>query len=215
MARTPGPAQLPEGCTAKVDSSVLLHRRAAEGKAAQNDIQGLLMRINFGCGRRVLDGFCNIDATINPDAPRPPEIVHAVEFDRDGEVINPVELEDGCAEYLQAFHVIEHVYAWEAKSLVLEWMRLLKPGGKLVLELPNLECAARNLLAGMSDQMCMWPFYGDPGHKDPYMCHRWAYTPETIKALLSECGLIKIKVLPPQTHGKRANRDMRVEAFRI
>lgn len=170
------------------------------------------MRINFGCGRQVLDGFYNVDAAVNPRAPRPPELVHAVEFTPEGEVANPLPLPDACADELHAMHVLEHVYAWEALALVLEWKRLLKVGGLLVLELPNLTWAARHVLDGRDDQMAMWPLYGDPQHKDPFMCHRWAYTRESCAALLTRAGFWQIQQLDPVTHGARRDRDMRVEA---
>lgn len=171
------------------------------------------MKINFGCGRQVLQGYYNIDAVRNPHARRTPEMLHAVRFN-DGEVENPIPLQDGCADELFAGHVIEHVYRWEANALVNEWKRLLRQGGKLILELPNIEAAAKNLLSGRDDQMVMWPLYGDPSHRDPYMCHRWGYKPSTIRALLQECGMSDITILPPQTHGAKHDRDMRVESIK-
>lgn len=157
------------------------------------------MKLNLGCGKKILPGFVNVDVQ-----PRP-----GVDVVAD---VRSVPLPDGCASEVHAYHVIEHFYLWEVGDVLTEWKRLLDKGGRLVLELPNLEAAARNLLAGMNDQMVMWPLYGDPGHRDPFMCHRWGYTPATLSALLAEHGFDKITVLPPQTHGQRANRDMRVEA---
>lgn len=170
------------------------------------------MKINFGAGRRVLDGFYNVDAIHNRHAPRAPELIHAVEFTPDGSVRNPLPLADSCADLLQAMHVIEHVYAWEAPALLREWRRLLRPGGLLVLELPNIEAAARNLLAGKPEQMWLWPMTGDPSHRDPFMMHKHCYTPKSIQALVANCGFDDIKFLLPQTHGPRPDRDMRVEA---
>lgn len=163
------------------------------------------MKINIGCGPMVLDGWTNCDIQVSPKAPRPPEILCDVKS---------IPLEDECADVVMALHLLEHFYQWEAPAVVQEWRRLLKPGGKLILELPNLEAACRNLLKGMKDQMSMWPLYGDPGHKDPYMCHRWGYTPKTVTRFLKQQGFKKIQILKPQTHGRRANRDMRVEAIR-
>lgn len=170
------------------------------------------MRINFWCGRQVLDGFFNVDAVLHPKAPRSPELLHAITFNADGTVANPLPLSDGCADELQAMHAIEHVFEWEAPYLLAEWHRLLAPGGTLVLELPNIELAARNLLAGRDKQWTMFPFYGDGSHRDPYMTHRYGYTSATIKALVAAAGFIKVQVLPPRTHGARVDRDMRVEA---
>lgn len=172
------------------------------------------MKINFGCGRRVMDGFFNIDAIRHEQAPRDAELIHAIRFDADGAVSNPLPLDDGCADEVHALHVIEHVHAWEAPHLLAEWRRLLKPGGRLILELPSIELAARNLLAGMPDQMNMWPFYGDPGPKCPFNCHRWGYTAKSIKALVAAGGFVNIVQPPPVTHGARVNRDMRLEAVK-
>jgi len=163
------------------------------------------VKINIGCGPMVLDGWTNCDIQVSPKAPRPPEILCDVKS---------IPLEDECADVVMALHLLEHFYQWEAPAVVQEWRRLLKPGGKLILELPNLEAACRNLLKGMKDQMSMWPLYGDPGHKDPYMCPRWGYTPKTVTRFLKQQGFKKIQILKPQTHGRRANRDMRVEAIR-
>lgn len=168
------------------------------------------MKINYACGRMVMPGFFNVDAVANPKAPRPPDLIHAITFDKSGAVASPIPLANGCADELHAYHILEHVYAWEAPALVAEWARLLKPGGLLVLELPNLLAGARNLLDGKGDQMSMWPLYGDPQHKDPFMCHRWGYSPETAAALL--VGFKDIRHLPPQTHSARTDRDMRLEA---
>ena len=101
------------------------------------------MKINYGCGRRVLNGWTNVDAVVNPRAPRAPEVLHALTFNDEGWIIEPTPLPNDCADELMAAHVIEHFAEWQAPFVMLEWKRLLKPGGKLVLELPNIEAAAR------------------------------------------------------------------------
>jgi predicted SAM-dependent methyltransferase len=174
--------------------------------------QGEDVKINFACGKQTWDGFYCIDAVRHSKATREPDLLHVLKFDGVA-LVNPVPLPDRCADELHSYHFLEHVYAWEAPALVAEWARLLKSRGRLILELPDLEKACRNLLAGMKDQMSMWPLYGDPGHRDVYMTHRWGWTPETVKKLLSN-HFHSIKVLPPVTHGAKVNRDMRVEAIR-
>lgn len=172
---------------------------------------GSFVKIDFASGKHRVPGYFCIDAVEHPNASKPLDMLHAIKFT--GTVLsNPLPLPDACADEVRSCHFLEHVYAWEAPALVAEWRRLLKVGGRLVLELPNIELAAKNLLAGSTDQMSMWGFYGDPGWRDPYMCHRWGYTPETVKALL--VGFVRIKVMAPQTHGAKVQRDMRVEAIR-
>jgi predicted SAM-dependent methyltransferase len=175
--------------------------------------KGADVRINVGCGKQTWEGFYCIDAVRHPKASRDPDLIH--EFHFDGELlVNPVPLPDGCADEVHNFHFIEHVTRWQSPAIIAEFRRLLKIDGRLIMELPNLEAACRNLLAGMNDQMSMWPIYGDWNHKDEFMLHRHGYTPKTVRVLLEENGFTKVKILAPQTHGARANRDMRVEAIR-
>lgn len=170
------------------------------------------MKIDFACGKHTRPGYFCIDAVQHPKATRDLDLLYVAEFDQHGGLKEKIPLEDGCAAELQAMHFIEHVFRYQAPALLSEWKRLLQPGGRLILELPNIELACRNLLAGMDDQMSMWPLYGDWSHKDPYMMHKHGYTPRTIQALLHEAGFRNPVMLAPQTHGAKMGRDMRVEA---
>lgn len=172
------------------------------------------MKINIGCGKQTWPDFYCVDAVRHPRATRAPDALFAFSFDKDGNLLERLPLGDSCAAEVHNYHFIEHVHEWEAPAVVAEFYRLLKNGGNLYMELPNLEHACRNLLKGKPDQWCMWPLYGDGTHKDPYMCHKYGYTPKTIKRLLGNAGFRGIKILPPQTHGRKANRDMRVEAVK-
>jgi predicted SAM-dependent methyltransferase len=168
------------------------------------------MKINFACGKQTWDGWYCIDAAQHPKATREVDLLHAFRFD--GETLaNKLHIDDGVASEVHSYHFIEHVYQWEAPAVINEFKRLLRPGGRLVLELPNIELACKHLLKGSTDQYSMWPLYGDPGTRDVYMCHRWGYTRDTISKLLKFCGMREIVTMNPKTHGARKNRDMRVE----
>lgn len=170
------------------------------------------MKINFGCGKRVKEGWLNVDAVSREDAA--PDLIYKMEFDALGILVHKMPLGDACATDLMALHVIEHFHPWETWAVLGEWRRVLQHGGRLIIELPNIELAARNLLEGTPDQLSMWAFYGDGSHRDPYMMHKTGFTPRTITNILAARGFTNIEVLPPRTHMKRLDRDMRIEAVK-
>jgi len=168
------------------------------------------VRIHVGCGKRVLDGWTNVDVQHLSGAPRAPEIISDV---------RTIPLPDGCADELMAIHLWEHFVRWECEAVIGEWRRLLKPGGLLVLELPDLLKCARNLLelAGKGgkplQQMAMWGIFGDDTLKDHYMTHRWGWWPASLREFLAANGFHKVVEATPQWHpAGRERRDMRIEA---
>lgn len=170
------------------------------------------MKLNVGCGKRVIDGWMNCDIVRDPEAPRDPEILCDAK---------KIPLEDECATVLQAIHVFEHFYRWQVPEVLKEWHRLLKPGGHLILELPNLVKACQNYLEGRKkggkdpDQLARWGIYGDPRTGNPYMCHPWGYSPEELIEILNESGFAGAVELPTQFHpAGRFHRDMRIEAWK-
>lgn len=163
------------------------------------------MRLHIGCGKKYLEGFTNTDVQAIPGARAPDVLCDAASL----------PFADGSADELMAIHVFEHFFIFEARKRVLpEWRRVLKPGGKLVLEMPDVVKSAKNLIAGMGDQWSMWGLYGNQTLEDPYMAHRWGWCFKTIKPELENAGFVSVVERKPQWHGGRENRDFRVEAFK-
>ena len=158
------------------------------------------IRLNIGCGRRVLDGWINVDKKTRESAP---------DVDSD---VRDLPFPDNYADEVMAIHLVEHFYAWEAPDVINEWRRVLKPGGKLIIECPDLEKTIKHMYEGRSEpNLTMWPLYGDPTHQDPLMCHKWGYNTYSLEKLLSYCGFDKIESEPAQFHMKDI-RDMRMVA---
>lgn len=67
------------------------------------------------------------------------------------------ELPEKSVVLVSAFHVVEHMAFSDVRVLIHEALRVLKPGGLLILETPNPE----NLTVGASS------FYTDPSHERP------------------------------------------------
>lgn len=166
------------------------------------------VRLNLGCGDKVIPGYINVDVAASRAGQRPDVLC-------DLRALQPFDT--ASADEVMAIHVVEHFWRWEIEAVLREWVRVLKPGGRLIVECPNLEYACREFLrdpeqgarADAGGQLTMWVFYGDPRWKDPLMIHRWGYTPASLVALLESVGLIEVKQAPAQFK-KREPRDMRV-----
>lgn len=77
-------------------------------------------------------------------------------------------LDDESQAVISAFHVVEHIEFGQLQTLVFEALRVLKPGGLLIMETPNpenIEVATRN-------------FYLDPTHQRPVTPMLLGFLPE-------------------------------------
>lgn len=79
---------------------------------------------------------------------------------------------------VSGFHIAEHLDFHSLQGLVSEALRILEPGGLLILETPNPE----NLVVGTSS------FYLDPTHNRPIPPQLLAYLPEFL-------GFSRVKIL--------------------
>lgn len=166
------------------------------------------IRLNLGCGDMLLPGYVNVDVAAERRG-RQPDVLC--------DIRDLSAFPDNHADEVMAIHVIEHFYRWEVVGLIKEWVRVLKPGGQLVLECPNLLSACEALLAnpeqaaqpGQGGSRTMWCFYGDPSWQDPLMCHRWLYTPQSLAQVMHEAGLRDLAQKAPQFKARHP-RDMRV-----
>lgn len=164
------------------------------------------MKLNIGCGNRRLPGYTGVDAVNRPAA----DIVAPA---------HAIPLADCCADEILGVHIWEHFLHWECDSVLAEWRRLLKPGGALILEMPDLLKCCRNILDGRvgkkQDQLGMWGLFGDVTLQDVHMLHRWSWTFATIEPFLAERGFVGIVERETQFHpAGRGVRDFRVEACR-
>lgn len=170
------------------------------------------LRLNLGCGDKILPDYVNVDVVESRKNTRPDILC---------DLHRLAGFADNSADEILSVHVVEHFWHWEVRDILGEWMRVLKPGGKMVLECPNLEAACRHFLedpvlharADQNGQRSMWVFYGDPAWKDPYMIHRWGYTPDSLAALMRDVGLADVRQEPAQ-YKLREPRDMRITGMK-
>lgn len=155
------------------------------------------IRLNIGAGNKAFEGWTSVGL----------EPQHEIQAD-----VRSIPVPDHYADEAMVIHVLEHLNRWEAPAALREWRRVLKPGGLLIIEQPDLLKCCRAVLAGAAPREGLLGLYGDPREGDGMMMHKWGWTPAELIKELQAAGFTKIKEKPPQFHGRRVNRDMRIEA---
>jgi predicted SAM-dependent methyltransferase len=162
-----------------------------------------MLKLHLGCGKKILEGWTNCDIADNAYDTQPD-----VACD-----ITKLPFDDNSADEIMAIHVFEHFYLKDVDGVLAEWKRVLKDGGKLVLEMPCFNKVLHWLRQDKLDpRLTMFPLYGDPGtHKGEHDLHKWCWSMEEIKGLLEGNGFKDVEILEPEYHVKQ--RDMRVMAI--
>jgi SAM-dependent methyltransferase len=114
----------------------------------------------------------------------------------------------------KASHVLEHFDFGETGDVLVEWLRILKPGGKLEITVPDLQAVAEEMVKDRFDVLMQGNIYGDEGHpfwnQEPYggydpdkvrflkhskdnNHHKSGYTAKSLIDLLRAVGFVNVK----------------------
>jgi predicted SAM-dependent methyltransferase len=127
------------------------------------------MKINLGCGSLLLPGYINCDL-YNP----------AAEMKCD---VKDLPFPDDSVDEIYASHIIEHFDFFEGKDKVLpEWRRVLKVGGILIIETPDLAASCKEfsrLYEAGEQQQCinLYSHFFSTPWENVGQVHRFLYTP--------------------------------------
>jgi SAM-dependent methyltransferase len=81
-------------------------------------------------------------------------------------------------------HVLEHFGRAEVRELVAHWCQLLRPGGKLVIEVPNLDWALQQIQGHTAHVGYAWQqLYGGQAYSLDF--HKIGFTARKLRALLA------------------------------
>lgn len=80
------------------------------------------MRLHLGCGSQYWPGFTNVD-----------KFVTSADVICDCSKLD--EFKEGEAQEIHALHLLEHFHRMTAENAIQRWFKVLRPGGRLILEL--------------------------------------------------------------------------------
>lgn len=174
--------------------------------------------LNIGCGVTLFPGFINVDKYFTEDQLRkgaqtrqglcanakfPP----TAKFVR-GDILH-LPFKDKYADYVECLEMLEHLPFRDVEKAIVELHRVLKPGGELVLMVPDLDDMCRVWLDRVTDKVFnhntffgfVQHFYGNQLHKGEH--HQSAFTQTYLRGVLNACGFPMEKIeITPYPHGE-------------
>ena len=153
------------------------------------------VRLHLGCGQRRLDGFVNIDHLSTS----------ATDYVGD---ITSLPCRAGSVDRIETYHVIEHLPRPAVEAVLDHWLRLLKPGGTLVLECPDFEADIRDYLSGNEERL--YSIFGRQRFEGD--AHHWGYTAKTLGRLLKQVGYTGVREVEATDYHTKFEPCIRIEA---
>lgn len=141
----------------------------------EQSVNGL--KLNIGAGTTTLPGYVPIDRKQGGEA-------YPLRYN-DG-----MPVADECADEVYAAHVLEHFGFREVEDVVREWVRVLKPGGRLRVAVPDLTHIAKAHLRRRPEPYLAY-LMGAQTDEDDF--HKSAFDHETLTAVLRGAGLVRIR----------------------
>jgi predicted SAM-dependent methyltransferase len=156
-----------------------------------------MLKLNLGCGIYYKPGYVNIDKFENLVADQQADLYF-------------LPFSDNSVDEIEASHILEHFDIVHVPYLLAEWWRVLKPGGLLFLEIPNLWKSAVNIglrTFAQKIQTIRFLFGVDlPGN-----FHKSGFTFRLLRNLLEKSGFVKCKKMKQVSFQSESGIRLRVE----
>jgi predicted SAM-dependent methyltransferase len=158
-------------------------------------------KLQIGAGPNPLPGWLNTDVVPDTWAKRRHDLVFL-------DATRPFPFDDMTFDYVFAEHMIEHVSEADARAMIAESFRVLRPGGRIRIATPNLAAIVglyRESLSELEQHYVDWVmsrFRPDIRSGDPrcYVInqmfnaygHRFIYDQPTLASMLTDAGLVDV-----------------------
>jgi FkbM family methyltransferase len=134
--------------------------------------------------------------------------------------ITKLDFDDNSVSEILASHVFEHLNPYHSITILQEWLRVLKPGGKLIMEMPDLEQVCKMFVTASTGERYGLAnvIYGSVnttgvgGPDNITSPHLFGWWPDSIRDHLWNAGFRDIKVGAEQIPHPPPN--FRVEAIK-
>jgi predicted SAM-dependent methyltransferase len=158
------------------------------------------MKLNLGCGGDLLPGYINCDKYYEKA-----DIICDV---------NKLPFEDNSVEEIFACHIIEHFDFREAFVVLEEWKRVLKDGGLLIVETPDLLETCRAFINASEDQrIALYGHLFSTPWVSEGLIHKFLYTETQLGGTLKSLGFRDVKRVLAQS-GNNQGINLRMEGIK-
>lgn len=139
------------------------------------------MKLHLGCGTNKLTGWVNIDsvAAVNPD------LVH--------DISEPLPYPDLSVDEILAEDLLEHFDKYARYLVFGEWVRVLKVGGTVTVQVPNFRKILFRYFKFGYDNFVDFIFGENMFRSEVYLGHfgnhKWGYSEKTLPEFVKTFGI--------------------------
>lgn len=128
--------------------------------------------------------------------------------------IRKLTFKDETLDEIYNSHVLEHVNFREAFEVLKEWKRVLKIGGKLITETPDLLESCRKFVdSNEQERIGLYcHFFSEPWING--QCHKFMYTENQLFWTLEKVGFKNIRRIPAKRYINKEDICLGMEAYK-
>ena len=137
------------------------------------------MRLHLGCGKRYLPGWIRVDAQAFPHVQHQNTVDDLNEFDAKS------------VDEIYACHVLEHVSRHDIQKVLVEWHRVLRPGGIVRIAVPDWDAVVSHYTREKDLNLVMGLVVG--GQRNAFDYHNCLFSFDTLAERLGACGFDQVQ----------------------
>ena len=172
------------------------------------------VKLNLGCGLAVCEGWLNVDASLNALIAGWPLPLLKIMYRASGanryyslaeytgllashrflhhDLSFNLPFPDNSTDFVYSSHFLEHLFREDARRLLSESLRVLKPGGLCRICVPDLAYAVAQYQAGHKKEMLENYFFVED--RASYLArHKYMYDFELLRDVLLELGFVDVR----------------------